>query len=47
VENTHVQIELIEGDFDSIPWFVLFLCVDIMLMDVCFLSCICFDMLCM
>jgi hypothetical protein len=47
MKNTHVQaFELIEGSFDSSTWFVLFsLCVDVVLMNVCFLVmhllCIC------
>jgi hypothetical protein len=43
-ENTHVQaFELIEESFDSNSWFVLFsLCIVDMLMNVCFLLCICF-----
>jgi hypothetical protein len=47
MKNTHVQaFELIEGSFDSSSWFVLFsLCIDVMLMNVCFLVmhllCIC------
>jgi hypothetical protein len=47
MKNTHVQaFELIEGSFDSNPWFVLFsLCIVDVLMNVCFLVmhllCIC------
>ena len=37
------QFELIERSFDSSTWFVLFsLCIDDVLMNVCFLLCICF-----
>jgi hypothetical protein len=44
MKNTHVQaFELIEGSFDSSTWFVLFsLCIVDVLMNVCFLLCICF-----
>jgi hypothetical protein len=39
MKNTHVQaFELIEESFDSNSWFMLFsLCIDVMLMNVCFL----------
>jgi hypothetical protein len=49
MRNTHVQtFELIEESFDSNPWFsAISLCIDGLLMNVCFLSCICFYMLCM
>jgi hypothetical protein len=48
MKNTHVQIELIEESFDSTPWLcVISLCVNVMLMVIFFLSCICLYMLCM
>ena len=48
MKNTHVQIELIEERIDSNPWLcVISLCIDVFLIDVRFLSCICFYMLCM
>ena len=48
MKNTHVQIELIEESFESNPWLcVISLCIDVLLMNVCFLSYICFYMLCM
>jgi hypothetical protein len=48
MKNTHVQIELIEEIFDSTPWLcVISLCVNVMLMVIFFLSCICLYMLCM
>jgi hypothetical protein len=45
MKNTHVQaFELIEVSFDSDPWFgvIFFVCVDVMLRNVCFWLCICF-----
>jgi hypothetical protein len=49
MKNTHVQaFELIEESFDSNSWFcVVSLCIDVVLMNVCFLSHIFFYMLCM
>jgi hypothetical protein len=38
MKNTHVQIELIEESFDSIPWLcVISLCIDVLLMSIFFL----------
>jgi hypothetical protein len=46
-EHPCTDIELIEENFDSNPWLCVYsLCVDVMLMNVCFLLCIFFDMLC-
>jgi hypothetical protein len=42
-EHPCTDIELIEGNFDSNPWLCVYsLCIDDMLMNVCFLLCICF-----
>ena len=42
------DIELIEESFDSNPWLCVYsLCVDIILMNICFMSCISVYVLCM
>jgi hypothetical protein len=47
-EHPCTDIELIEESFDSIPWLCVYsLCIDVVLMSICFLSYIFFYMLCM
>jgi hypothetical protein len=47
-EHPCTKIELIGEGFDSIPWLcVISLCVDVMLINICFLLCTCLYMLCM
>jgi hypothetical protein len=47
-EHPCTDIELIEERFDSNSWLCVYsLCIDVMLMNICFLSYICFYMLCM
>jgi hypothetical protein len=43
IEHPCIDIELIEESFDSVPWLCVYsLCVDVILMNVCLLLCICF-----
>jgi hypothetical protein len=47
-ENPCTDIELIEESFDSNPWLCVYsLCIDVMFMNIFFLSYMCFHMLCM
>ena len=47
-EHPCTDIELIEEIFDSNPWLCVYsLCIDVALVNVCFLSYICIYMLCM